>query len=362
MTKSKIKILIIGPFPDPISGVSLANKVVKEVLDESLNFRTGIINTSLNKFDEKLGKLSLIKLFSLISFNLKLYKVFKHNIIYITPGQTFFGVLKYTLFILLASILKKEIIIHVHGNHLGTEYKSLKGIKKKTFYYLLSKATKGIVLSESLKENMSPFIDEKDIYILYNFAQDYLVPNVKKEEGSDLKIIFLSNLMEDKGIVEFLEALKRLESENIGYAAKIAGNIDEMNEIKLMKYFDDLKFTKYIGVVAGKEKKELLEWSNIFILPTYYKMEGQPISIIEAMATSNVIITTKHAGIPDIIKEKVNGYFVEKKSTESIYNRFKYLIENRHEIEQIAKRNELYFQKHFTIKHFKKHFINILNS
>ncbi|MFT4802720.1 MAG: hypothetical protein ACI93N_002501, partial [Flavobacteriaceae bacterium] len=39
------RILIIGPFPDPISGVSLANKVVKEVFDENTDFITDFINT-----------------------------------------------------------------------------------------------------------------------------------------------------------------------------------------------------------------------------------------------------------------------------------------------------------------------------
>ena len=29
------RIILIGPFPDPITGVSLANKVVKEILEES---------------------------------------------------------------------------------------------------------------------------------------------------------------------------------------------------------------------------------------------------------------------------------------------------------------------------------------
>ncbi len=57
------RILIIGPFPLPISGVSLANKVVKEILIESPNFKVRTINTSYNKFDAKLGKLTLRKCF-----------------------------------------------------------------------------------------------------------------------------------------------------------------------------------------------------------------------------------------------------------------------------------------------------------
>ena len=53
------------------------------------------------------------------------------------------------------------------------------------------------------------------------------------------------------------------------------------------------------------------------MLPTYYKMEGQPISILEAMATGNVILTTRHAGIPDVVTDGKHGRFFEKKNAKS---------------------------------------------
>ena len=43
------------------------------------------------------------------------------------------------------------------------EYNSLNGFKRGVFYFLLSRFTKGIVLSDSLKENLIPFIDESKI-------------------------------------------------------------------------------------------------------------------------------------------------------------------------------------------------------
>ena len=105
------KFLIIGPFPKPISGVSLANKVVKEILDQSDDFKTDFINTSYPIFEDSVGSFSLKKLFFFLMLNLKALKMFKNDIIYLTPGQTFFGITKYAIFILLASVLNKELII-----------------------------------------------------------------------------------------------------------------------------------------------------------------------------------------------------------------------------------------------------------
>ena len=125
------KILIIGPFPDPISGVSLANQIVNQVLVTSSSFKTSKINTSYPYFEDSVGSFSLKKVVFFLKLNIQAFKILNNDIIYFTPGQTFFGILKYALFILLSSIFNKELVIHIHGNFLGTQYKLLKSIKKK---------------------------------------------------------------------------------------------------------------------------------------------------------------------------------------------------------------------------------------
>lgn len=323
----KKKVLIIGPFPEPTTGVSLANKVVFEYLSKRGNYEVEYINTSYNKFDEDLGSFSFSKISFYLKINFQLYKVFKNDIIYLTPGQTFFGVVKYALFFILSSLLKKEIIVHVHGNHLGKEYDSLKGFKKQFFSKLLQKTSKGIVLSESLKGNMSPFIKDENIHVVYNFVEDYLIVGEEdlkdKFNNTHLRILFLSNLMEEKGILDLLEALLVLEKEGFKYEAKIAGNIDERLKEKIETYFKQLNHTEYCGIVSGNAKKSLLLWGDTFVLPTYYSMEGQPISILEAMVTGNVILATRHAGIPDIFVEEENGFYVQKQDFKSILEKIK---------------------------------------
>lgn len=362
MKKKRKSILIIGPFPKPTTGVSLANLVVKGILEESEHFTPDILNTAYNKFDENIGSFSLHKLFFYLSFNFKIYKVVTNNSIYFTPGQTFFGVAKYTAFIIFAWLLGKELIIHVHGNHLGTEYASLTGWKKKLFYFLISKMTKGIVLSESLRPNLKPFIAEKNIHVLYNFAEDYL-SNANTPMSTDgVRIIYLSNLMKEKGILVLLESLRMLEENGVSYEAKIAGNIDANHEEEIKSQLASLKNTSYVGVVNGEEKKAFLDWGNTFVLPTFYQMEGQPISLIEAMATGNVLVTTRHAGIPDIVNEGKNGYFVEKKNAQDLYNRLEFLKNNSKKIAEIAAYNKIQFEKNYTRKQFKESLLHILKN
>jgi glycosyltransferase involved in cell wall biosynthesis len=153
-----------------------------------------------------------------------------------------------------------------------------------------------------------------------------------------------------------------MEIKNVPYKAKIAGNIDEGLKDIIKEKIDALKHTDYLGVVYYQEKKELLDWSTIFVLPTFYKMEGQPISILEALSTENVVIATDHAGILDIIKNKTHGYIVKPRDSVSILDSFLYLNSNKGKISEIGKNNKKYFTKNFTIEIFSKEIIKIIKT
>jgi glycosyltransferase involved in cell wall biosynthesis len=213
---------------------------------------------------------------------------------------------------------------------------------------------------------MSPFVHKSKVFVLYNFVQDFLFSDKKIIDNKLIqtapKIIFLSNLMEEKGIFDLLEALRILEESGVEYEAKIAGNLDNTHENKLLTYINTLKNTKYVGVVSGINKKDLLLWSNIFILPTFYKMEGQPISILEAMATGNIVLTTKHAGIPDIFQNEINGYYVDKNNPNSIVETIQSLDIKSEKFQTILRHNYVFAKKNYSVENFINNIINIFEA
>ena len=360
--KKKQKLLLIGPLPPPITGISLANKIVKNSFPkfyEDINII--FINTSNPVFKEKVGKFSFKKIFLYMKQYREIYKIFKVDKVYITPGQTFWGVLKYSPYFFVAKFFQKEIIIHSHGNYLHQEYKNLKGIKKKILKKILSLADKGIVLSPSLRKNLEPFLPNEKIFEVYNFVEDYIYEKSNLKEFKELKIIYLSNLMEEKGILDLFESLKILKESHIEFSAKIAGHVDNWLERKVKKYLNDLApEVKFLGVVDGKKKKKLLDWGNIFVFPTYYHREAQPISILESMATGNIILTTKHGGIPDIFKEGINGFYIEKKNPKSIVEKLMFIQKNPELCKKISQNNILEakskYREEIFIKNLKKVF------
>jgi glycosyltransferase involved in cell wall biosynthesis len=260
---SRMKILIIGPFPEPTTGLSLSNEVVYKGLLNRANIKVSKINMSLQNFEESVGAFSLKKAIFFLRISLKAYQVFKNDIIYITIGQSFFGVLKYVLFIYLSKMARKQIIIHLHGNTLINTYNQSRPLKKKILRSILSKTSKAIVLSESLKANFRPFIQAEKIYVLNNFVEQYLF--LKEQERQEktynkLKIVYLSNLMTEKGIFYFLDALEMLNQRGVNFEARCAGNIDFTLKSQILDNFEKIKNATYLGVVKENEKRELLKW------------------------------------------------------------------------------------------------------
>lgn len=358
-----MRILIIGPFPQPINGCSLANEILAKQLRFNKNISVSTINTNTDTISsENVGHFSFKKVFSFLKVYKNISIIKKSDVIYTTPGQTFFGVAKYIPFYFYCLLYKKRYVIHIHGNHLGNEFKSLTGFKKWFFSYFIKRANAGIVLSNSLRNNFDFLLNQDKVFVVENFAQDELTQNLELNKSNNkLQLLYLSNLMEEKGIFDFLDSLLLLKKANIDFTADIAGKIEDESQVTINNKLVELgDFVKYHGVVFGKNKIGLLQKSNVFVLPTYYKMEGQPIALIEAMASGNIIVTTNFSGIPDIIS-KDNGYFVQPKSPKSIFEALAKINGNLEEsINQYGPVNIEYVKSNFTEAQFSNKILNVI--
>ncbi|WP_339876385.1 glycosyltransferase family 4 protein [uncultured Algoriphagus sp.] len=359
-------IIIIGPFPDPIDGCSFANFILASNFKKNdIPFK--IINTNVKKVSSTQGnKFSLFKMLLFLKSYKGILKILFASKIYITPGQTFYGIIKYSPFIILAYFLKVPYVIHLHGNYLGKEYISLKGIKKKLFTFLVSNASAGIVLSNSLRGNFNNLIPDSRVYVVYNFVEKDILStfsSINSKPKDFLRILFLSNLIEEKGIIDFLNACVILKLKQIPFKATVAGAFDNAVRVKVNSLFSQLdQSLDYLGVINGNDKLNAFINSNVFILPTYYKMEGQPISLLEGLAAKNIIITTNHAGIPDIISSK-NGFLVNPKSPQQIADILTDISYNLSDyLDKYSKFNFEYAESNFSEEIFTSKVLNVIEN
>lgn len=338
----KMKILMIGPFPDPITGMSVSNQMLLAGLKEN-GHEVEFIDSNAEKTFTSLaaqGKFSLKKVMNSIRpIVIGCYKILfeKFDIVYVTAAQSYLGFLKYTPFINVAKFKKIKCFLHFHGGFVRIMYDSVDARKQERLRSYFNKSTGIIVLGNSLTKMFDGIIDKSKVLVCENGVKDEYMLNEKdfnkklssNENIEELQILYLSNLMLSKGILDLLKACIELKKENYKFHLNLAGGIEQeiVDTVNLMiKELGDS--VTYHGLVKGDKKATLLKNNHVFCLPTYYPNEGQPISILEAMGNGLAIITTNQGGIIDIFKDDENGALCIKKDPNSICEAIKKCNQN----------------------------------
>ena len=350
---SKKKICFIAQFPPPIHGLS---KAVETLYNSELNDEF-----EFEKIDITDNKKILSNLFAIRNS--------KADMFYFTISQTRGGNLRDL--IIFKMIGKRLCLVHLHGGYYRKLVEEVLPIwQKKANYRAISKIGGVIVLGPSLKWIFEGMISDNKVYTVPNCVDDEYVISEKKYQKKiselsyrDMKhVLYLSNFIVTKGYRDVLEMAllekKRVSSGGLKkFHFDFAGAFfDKREEEFFWGYIKDNHLDDYVtyhGVVDGEDKKKLLEICDIFCLLTRYPNEGQPISIIEAMSNGMVIVTTNHAGIPDLVSNGENGIVVDANSEDvsSIYE----MVVNFKDFEQVEKHNRecamrLYSQKEYIVQ------------
>lgn len=157
---------------------------------------------------------------------------------------------------------------------------------------------------------------------------------VNRERKKEIRFLFTGRLIGLKGLEYALKAFKKLKEEYSNIEFRIVGDGEMKNH--LVKLRDGLKLKDSVEFILDMvpHEKVFCEMSkaHIFLHPSVVdergRIEGVPNSIIEAMATGMPVISTYNGGIPELIKDGINGFLVKEKDIDGLYMKMKYLIEN----------------------------------
>lgn len=254
-----------------------------------------------------------------------------------------------------------KVILHSHASSFKDYYRDSDEKIKKWIRTVLNKADILIVLSESWKEYFVYIgVPEEKIIILHNIAAYPQLIEDKKDE-SQVRLLFLGELGLRKGVFDLLKAIGTHKDEFKGkIEVRIGGNKNEDQLQTAIKEYDIDKFVHFEGFVSGEQKIELLNWANVYVLPSFN--EGLPISILEAMSYKMPIISTPVGGIPEVVDDS-NGILVEPGNSEQIY---KAILTYVHDAGLIAKQGEESYKKvqtympNYVLNHLKRIYEDLL--
>ena len=177
---------------------------------------------------------------------------------------------------------------------------------------------------------------------------------------SRLRFIFIARLLKEKGIYEFINAVRMVKETYPDTEFVVLGGLDSENPSGItqseLDNFIDEGLISSPGFVTDVEK--WISDSDVFVLPSY--REGIPRSTQEAMAMGKAIITTDTPGCRETVIEGVNGLLVPPFDASKLAESMIYLINNKDVVLKMGEASRVFAEEHFDVKKINKKLIDIL--
>lgn len=370
----KPRILFIGTLPPPVHGSAVVSQQIKDskVIKEA--FDCDWINLGTSRSMDEIGKTTIAKPFRLLG---ALGKEFwylltrRYDLCYLAITCHGSGFLKDSPFILIAKLFQKKIVIHQHNKGMADD------VNRWPYRWLLPlcyKDAKVILLSWYLYPDIEKVVKKEDVFICPNGikVQEFkssINDNEKKSRTREFenrvpRLLFLSNLIESKGVLVLLDALEILKDKGYSFICDFVGG--ETKEIDAKRFAEEVEkrglneIAIYKGRKYGKEKEEAFEQSDVFVLPTYNETFG--LVNLEAMAHKKPVVSTNEGGIPDVIKDGENGLISKRKDPNSLAQCIGKLLDNEDLRERMGLNGYQKLLDLFTEDKFEKNLFQIVNA
>lgn len=210
-----------------------------------------------------------------------------------------------------------------------------------------------------------PNIPPEKTFVMLNGIEDLTAE--QKEEVEEIRrrdfkfkyrLCCTGTINTRKGHLYIIEALNRISKDKLAniHLDFLGEGPQRMVLEDLVKQYGLENHVKFYGSVPNVEVYRHLAENNIYILMS--QNEGLPISIIEAMRAELPVISTRVAGIPEIVKDGYNGLLLNPSTDDLIP-----VLENidRYNWKEMGKMSRERFQNELTFERMKKDFCDMFD-
>ena len=235
---------------------------------------------------------------------------------------------------------KKPVILHLHNR--------IEGLTKS--FPLFPEFFKGINLSDlviTVSKDLKKYynkkgVEKKKLRLVYNGVDIRRYSTVKKPRG--LRILFVGNLVERKGVIYLLRAFREIKKEVPEAELVIAGKKNEKSPYVKELVKNSTDGVTFTGTVTEEELVRHYQKANILVHPALYEAFGM--TLLEAMSCGTPVIATDVGGIPEVLGN--SGILIRPRNTQDIEKAVLSLFDNRKKYDTFIKRGRERVEKLFS--------------
>jgi len=243
----------------------------------------------------------------------------------------------------IAKASKLPLLTSFHGFDVS-KHVNLNPSYKKSLLRLFKQGTAFTVNSLYMKKRLVRMgCPAKKITLLHSgidFQKFPLLPPKPIDNGG-VRFLSVGRLVNKKGMDTLIRAFRRVHAAYPKATLTIVGDGEQKGKLQSMiRAYGLENAVTLTGALPHKRVQEELAQCHLFVLASKTgkdgNHEGIPNVIMEAMATGRPVISTYHAGIPELVTHKVTGYLVPEKSPGKLGEMMKRAIANSSEWQKIV--------------------------
>ena len=231
----------------------------------------------------------------------------------------------------LFSTMDRNVIVSFHGAD-ASEYLQQhgSGFYEKLFQRANVITTPSEAMKRILIDNGCPL--EKIVIHKYGVDLENFRPDEQPKATEEIIFLSVARLVEKKGLRYSLKAFAKLQTTKRKTYLIIGEGPLETELKELCRALDIEGNVAFLGSKDAAEVQQHMRNAHVFVLTsvtaTSGDQEGLPVTLIEAHASGLPVISTHHAGIPELVIDGETGFLCEEKSVSCIVTMMNELADN----------------------------------
>jgi glycosyltransferase involved in cell wall biosynthesis len=372
--KARKPLLMLLPLPPPYAGPeSMASSMVKSMTDMGLQ-DYGIVNSTLRRENKAKGRLNLQGVLSFIPVLFRyLGKLTGSEVVFMYICSSKIGFLRDSLYILLARLFGKKVLVQYHGGNFRSFYMHRSSLYRAFVRSVLRRTESILVLGRPLVRMFDEIVPEAAVQVLCNGVDPGEFSLRDRRADRQFTVCYLGHLTFPKGFYDLVLAYRKLRArhgddismlfagERVGYKKALSRFLDDRWSDYYLSNIDlivgtMLEFTEhcgeynaeYLGVIDRHRKAEFFDRACLFVIPSY--SEGLSISCIEAMASGLPVISTPVGAMSEIVIEQEGGLLTEVGNPDDLASRIDSLFSSRELCHEMGAFNRRFVEEHLDVR------------
>jgi glycosyltransferase involved in cell wall biosynthesis len=159
--------------------------------------------------------------------------------------------------------------------------------------------------------------------------------------GDRLELVSTGSLQPYKGQKYLIEACAQLHNLGIPFRCRIIGEGDERPSLEQLITTLGLQGkVQLLGAQTQDEVAKLLATAHCYVQPSIItpagKMEGIPVSIMEAFACGLPVVATELSGVPELVRPDETGYLVPPADARALTKALAHIFHHQAEANELA--------------------------